>query len=186
MPYAGIPRKGPHAEARRTLEARRTTDLETAMPSPSSRAFTLDQITGAIVDASLKVHRDLGPGLLESVYEALLARELERRGFHVERQKVIRFEYEGMVFEQGLRVDLLVESRVVVELKSVEELSRKYSMKVRTYIRLLKLPVGLLINFGGETLKEGLRRIVNNLAPSESPSLRVNRRVGRAGAVPTM
>lgn len=159
-------------------------DLETAMRSSARRAFTLDEITGAIVDASLKIHRDLGPGLLESVYEALLARDLERRGFQVERQKVVRFEYDGMFFEQGLRVDLLVESRVVVELKSVEELSRKFSMKVLTYIRLLKLPAGLLINFGGETLKEGLRRIVNNLAPSESPSLRVNRRAVRAGAVP--
>ena len=146
----------------------------------------LDDVTGAIIDASLKIHKDLGPGLLESVYEALLAKELERRGFQVERQKVIRFEYDGMTFEQGLRVDLLVESRVVVELKSVEELSRKYSMKVRTYIRLLGLPVGLLINFGGETLKEGLRRIVNNLAPSESPGLRVNRRAVHAGAVPKM
>lgn len=159
-------------------------NLETAMPSP--RTFTLDEITGAIVDASLKIHRDLGPGLLESVYEALLARELERRGFQVERQKVIRFEYDGLLFEQGLRVDLLVESRVVVELKSVEELVRKYSMKVRTYIRLLNLPVGLLINFGGETLKEGLRRIVNDLAPAESPSLRVNRRAANVVAVPKL
>ena len=157
-------------------------DLGTEVPS--TRVFTLDQITGAIIDASVKIHRDLGPGLLESVYEALLARDLERRGFRVERQKVIRFEYDGIVFEQGLRVDLLVESRVVVELKSVEELSRKYSMKVRTYIRLLKLPVGLLINFGGETLKEGLRRIVNNLTPSDSPTLRVNQRVVSAVAVP--
>ena len=136
--------------------------------------WKLDDITGNIIDASVKIHRDLGPGLLESVYEELLARELQRRGFRVERQKWIRFEYDGTVFERGLRVDLLVESVVVVELKSVEELVRKYSMKVLTYIRLLGLPVGLLINFGGETLKEGLRRIVNNLAPTESPRLRVN------------
>ena len=148
--------------------------MELANLSPRRRVFTLDEITGTIVDASLKIHKDLGPGLLESVYEGLLVRELERRGFQVERQKVIRFEYDGIFFEQGLRVDLLVESRVVVELKSVEELARKHSMKVRTYIRLLNLPVGLLINFGGETLKEGLRRIVNNLAPTESPQLRIN------------
>ena len=147
---------------------------------------TLDEITGTIIQESLKIHRELGPGLLESVYEVLLARALERRGFHVERQKVVRFEYDGMVFEPGLRVDLLVESRVVVELKSVEELSRKYGLKVRTYIRLLNLPVGLLINFGGETLKEGLRRIVNNLSPAESPALRINRRAVSAGAVPKM
>ena len=130
-------------------------------------SFTLDQMTAAIIDESLKIHRDLGPGLLESVYEVLLARALERRGLRVERQRIIRFEYDGMVFEHGLRIDLLVESRVVVELKSVEQLSRACSMKVRTYIRLLKLPVGLLINFGGETLKEGLRRIVNQLNPAE-------------------
>ena len=111
-------------------------------------AWMLDDITGNIIDASVKIHRDLGPGLLESVYEALLARELERRGFRVERQKVIQFEYDGLTFHQGLRVDLLVESRVVVELKSVEEIARKHSMKVRNYIRLLKLPVGLLINLG--------------------------------------
>jgi iron complex transport system substrate-binding protein len=79
---------------------------------------------------------------------------LEHRGLRVERQVFIRFEYDGLVFEPGLRVDLLVESRVVVELKSIEELARKHSMKVRTYIRLLNLPVGLLVNFGGETLKE--------------------------------
>jgi len=137
-------------------------------------ALELDDVTGAIVDASLKIHRDLGPGLLESVYEALLAKELERRGLRVERQKLVRFEYDGMVFENGLRVDLLVESRVVVELKAVEQLARVYSMKVLTYIRLLNLPVGLLINFGGETLKEGLRRIVNELDPTDSPRLRVN------------
>lgn len=146
----------------------------------------LDLITGNIVDASLKIHRDLGPGLLESVYEELLARELERRGFGVERQKWIRFEYDGIVFEPGLRVDMLVESRVIVELKSVEDLHRKYSMKVRTYIRLLKLPVGLLINFGGETLKEGLRRIVNDLAPADSTSLRVNRRATNTRAATPM
>jgi GxxExxY protein len=134
----------------------------------------LDVVTGNVVDASLKIHRDLGPGLLESVYEELLTRELERRGFRVERQKWIRFEYDGIIFERNLRVDLLVESRVVVELKSIEELARKHSMKVRMYIRLLGLPVGLLINFGGETLKEGLRRIVNDLDASESPALRVN------------
>jgi iron complex transport system substrate-binding protein len=159
-------------------------ELETAIDTHRSQMFTLDEITGAIVDASMRIHRDLGPGLLESVYEELLARALERRGLRVERQVFIRFEYDGIVFERGLRVDLLVESRVVVELKSIEELARKHSMKVRTYIRLLNLPVGLLINFGGETLKEGLRRIVNNLAPADSPGLRVNHRAAGAGAVP--
>lgn len=84
----------------------------------------LDDVTGEIVDASLRIHRDLGPGLLESVYEAVLARTLEKRGFQVERQRAIRFEYEEMVFEEGFRTDLLVDNRVIVELKSVERLAR--------------------------------------------------------------
>ncbi len=134
----------------------------------------LDEITGAIVDAAMKIHMGLGPGLLESVYEAVLARALERRGFHVERQKVIRFEYDDMVFEEGFRTDLLVEGRVVVELKSVEKLAPVYSKQLLTYLRLMNLPVGLLINFGAATLKEGFHRIVNNLQPSASPRLRVN------------
>ena len=136
----------------------------------------LDDITGAILDASLKIHRELGPGLLESVYEAVLARALERRGFKVERQKVIRFEYDGMVFEEGLRLDLLVEGVVVVELKSVENLAPVHSKQVLTYLRLMNLSVGLLINFGAATLKEGLHRIVNNLPSAASPGLRVNSR----------
>ena len=134
----------------------------------------LDDITGAIVDASLAIHRDLGPGLLETVYEAVLARALERRGLTVERQKVIRFTYDGMVFEEGFRADLLVDGRVIVELKSVERLAPVHSKQVLTYLRLTNLTVGLLINFGAATLKEGLHRIVNNLPPSASPRLRVN------------
>jgi iron complex transport system substrate-binding protein len=134
----------------------------------------LDDITGAIVDAALKIHRELGPGLLESVYEAVLARALALRGFEVERQKAIRFEYDGMVFEEGFRTDLIIEGRVIVELKSVEKLAPVHSKQVLTYLRLMNLSVGLLINFGAATLKEGLHRIVNNLPSSASPRLRVN------------
>ena len=138
----------------------------------------LDDITGAIVDAALKVHKGLGPGLLESVYEAVLARELERSGLRTERQKSVEFEFDGMHFQDGLKVDLLVEEAVVVELKSVETLSPVHKKQVLTYLRLLDLPVGLLINFGASTLKEGLQRIVSNLPPSASPRLRVNRPSG--------
>ncbi len=126
----------------------------------------LDDVTGAIVDAALKIHMDLGPGLLESVYEVVLARALQKRGFCVERQKVIRFEYDGMVFEEGFRTDLLVEDRVVVEIKSAERLAPVHAKQVLTYLRLMNLPVGLLVNFGAATLKEGLQRIVNNLPSS--------------------
>ena len=111
---------------------------------------------------------------MESVYEAVLERELEKRGLFVERQKTIAFEYDGMRFEEGLRVDLLVEKTVVVELKSVEKFSPVHAKQVLTYLRLLHQPVGLLINFGSPTLKEGLQRIVNNYQPSASSRLRVN------------
>jgi len=135
---------------------------------------TLDEVTGAIVDAALQIHRDLGPGLLESVYEIVLARALEKRGLGAERQKPVRFDYDGVTFEEGFRVDLLVDHRVVVELKSVEKLAPVHSKQVLTYLRLMNLPVGLLINFGAATLKEGLHRIVNHLDSSASPRLRMN------------
>ena len=134
----------------------------------------LDDITGNVVDAALGIHRGLGPGLLESVYEAVLARELEWRGLQAERQKPVRFEYNGHAFDDGLRVDLLVEGRVIVELKSVEKLAPVHYNQMLSYLRLLNKPVGLLINFGAMTLKEGLHRIVNDLSPSASPRLRVN------------
>ena len=137
----------------------------------------LDDITGAIVHQSLRIHRDVGPGLLESVYEALLAGALERRGLLVERQAVIRFEYDGILFDEGFRADLLVERRVIVELKSVERLARVHPKQLLTYLRLAGLQAGLLINFGAATLKEGLHRVVNDLPASASPRIRVNRRV---------
>jgi GxxExxY protein len=136
--------------------------------------MTLDDITGEIVDASIKLHQDIGTGLLESVYEAILSKVLVRRGLSVERQKPICFEYDGISFDDGFRVDLLVEGLVVVELKSVEKVAPVHSKQLLTYLRLMNLPVGLLINFGAATLKEGLHRIVNNLDFSTSPRLRVN------------
>jgi GxxExxY protein len=148
---------------------------EPRTPRRSGRVRDLDDITGAIVDASLHIHRDLGPGLLESVYETVLARTLVRRGLRVERQKAIRFEYDGLVFEEGFRADLVVEDHVIVELKSVECLARAHAKQLLTYLKLTNLPVGLLINFGAPTLREGLRRIVNGFQPSASPRLRVNR-----------
>jgi iron complex transport system substrate-binding protein len=108
----------------------------------------------------------------------VLARDLQRRGFHVERQKPIAFEYEGLRFDDGLRVDLLVDDCVVVEIKSVERLLPVHPMQVLTYLRLLKLPVGLLINFGTPTLKQGSQRIVNGLDTSAFPRRRVNKTTG--------
>lgn len=122
----------------------------------------LDLITGHIVDSAVRLHMRLGPGLLESVYERLLAQDLARRGLEVERQRVLGFEFDGLHFEDGLRVDLLVNSAVVVEVKSVEKLAPVHSKLVLTYLRVLDLRAGLLINFGTMKLKEGLHRIVNN------------------------
>jgi len=134
----------------------------------------LDDITGTIIDTAIKIHRDLGPGLLESVYEVILAKSLEKRGLKVLRQVPFRFQYDGMIFEEGFRIDLLVEDRVIVELKSIESLAPVHSKIVLTYLRLMNLQVGLLVNFGESILKDGIDRIVNNLPPSASPRLRVN------------
>lgn len=123
--------------------------------------FDDDELTKAVVDEAFHLHKDLGPGLLESVYCTLLAHRLTRRGLKVEREKQILFEYDGIRFDQGFRVDLLVESRIVVELKSVEQLHPSAFKQTLTYLRLMNLRVGLLINFGAPLFKQGVRRIVN-------------------------
>ena len=125
----------------------------------------LDEVTGLVVDAAVKLHKRLGPGLLESVYEMILEQDLKRAGLWVERQKPISFEYDGIHFTDAFRIDLLVENSVVVELKSVEQYSPVYSKQVLTYIKLMNLQVGLLLNFGAPTMKEGIRRIVNGYEP---------------------
>ena len=134
----------------------------------------IDLITGDVVDLALRVPRDLGPGLLESVYETVLAGGLGDMGYMVERQKPIDIEFEGRRFEAAFRIDLLINERLLVEIKSVEALSKAHMKQLQTYLRLTKQPVGLLINFAGATLKEGLRRVVNDHVPSASPRLRVN------------
>lgn len=133
-----------------------------------------NDITAEIVDAAYSIHAGIGPGLLESVYETLLERELTRRGLTVERQKAVSFEYDGVRFEDGFRVDLLVENQVIVELKCVERIAPVHPKQVLTYLRLMKLPVGLLINFGAPTLKEGIKRVANGLAPQPSAVLSVS------------
>jgi iron complex transport system substrate-binding protein len=123
----------------------------------------LNDISGQIVDASVHIHAKLGPGLLESVYERILAHELERRGLSVERQVPVPIIFDGLHFEEGFRADLIVERCVIVELKSVETLAPVHSKQLLTYLKLLDYRLGLLINFGAPLLKDGLRRIANNL-----------------------
>ncbi len=134
----------------------------------------IEQISGDVIDVALRLHRELGPGLLESVYEVILASKLAAMGYSVARQRPIDIEYDGLRFEAAFRIDLLVDDRLLVEIKSVERLTAVHGKQLLTYLRLTKQPVGLLINFGGETLKEGLRRVVNDYLPSASPRLRVN------------
>jgi GxxExxY protein len=134
----------------------------------------LETISADVVDAALRLHRDLGPGLLESVYETLLAAELASRGCSVARQQPVDIEYRGIRFESAFRADLVADGCLVVEVKSVERLNAAHAKQLLTYLRLMRQPVGLLINFGGETLKEGLRRIVNDYKPSAPSRLRVN------------
>ena len=123
----------------------------------------LNLISGTVVDAAYHIHSALGPGLLESVYEIILARELEKRGLQVERQKPVPIVFDGLRFDEGFRADLIVENCVVVELKSVEEIARVHAKQLLTYLRLLDFRLGRLINFGAPVIKNGIRRIVNRL-----------------------
>ena len=134
----------------------------------------IDAISGDVIDIALRIHRELGPGLLESVYETVLAGKLMGMDYPVDRQKPIDIEFEGQRFPGAFRVDLLVDQRLIVEIRCVDALSNAHLKQLQTYLRLTQQPVGLLINFAGATLKEGLRRVVNDHIPSASPRLRVN------------
>ena len=129
-----------------------------------------------VVDCAFHLHKELGPGLLELVYEVVLAKRLEKAGLKVERQKKIPIVVDGMKFDEGFRADILVEDVLLIELKSVENLSVVHSKQVLTYLRLLNVPLGLLINFGAKTFKEGIKRIVNGPQEFENSFLRVNRK----------
>ena len=122
-----------------------------------------NEIAQIVVDAAFKVHITLGPGLLESVYEQVLAFELEQRGLQVERQVPIQISYGSLRFSEGFRADLLVEGRVIVELKSVEAVEPVHKKQLLTYLRLADKRLGLLINFGSALIKDGITRLVNRL-----------------------
>ena len=124
--------------------------------------LTTNQLTGKIIGAAIKVHQRLGPGLLESAYEACLAHELRRLGLRVEQQKAVPVIYESVKLECGFRADLVVEGRVAVELKCKEELHPVDHSQLLSHMRLLGIPVGLLINFHVVILKDGIRRLVND------------------------
>ena len=123
--------------------------------------MTENEIGTIIVDEAVRLHQALGPGLLEIVYEAVLARRLEKRGLLVERQKPISIEFEGEHFDEGFRADLIVNGLVIIELKSVEKLSAVHKKQLLTYLRLMDLKVGYLLNFGDALMKDGISRIIN-------------------------
>jgi GxxExxY protein len=121
----------------------------------------IEDVVSIAIDCGFHLHKELGPGVLESVYEAVLAEPLKRCGLSVERQKALPILFDGVALAEGFRVDLLVDGQLIIEVKSVERLSPLHSKQLLTYIRLANQPVGLLMNFGSETFREGVRRIVN-------------------------
>jgi iron complex transport system substrate-binding protein len=121
----------------------------------------LEQIAKDVVDASMKLHMTLGPGLLETVYAMILQKKLQERGYHVEREVPIPVEYEGLNFELGFRADLIINGCFIVELKSVEKIAPVHAKQLLTYLKLTDFRLGLLINFGDALLKDGIKRLAN-------------------------
>jgi len=125
--------------------------------------MTENEISRIILDSAIAIHKELGPGLLESVYEIVLAYELQQRGLRVRRQVPVTIRYKEMVFEEAFRSDRVVEEKVIVELKSVEQVSEAHKKQVQTYPRLTGCKLGLLLNFGEALMKRGILRVVNGL-----------------------
>jgi GxxExxY protein len=125
--------------------------------------MTENEIGTIVVDSSITIHKELGPGLLESVYETVLAYELEERGLEVDRQVSVPIQYKGIIFEEGFRTDIIVCRKVILELKSVEKTTNAHKKQVQTYLRLTGHKLGYLLNFGEALMKDGITRCVNNL-----------------------
>jgi len=124
---------------------------------------TENEIAKEVVDAAYRVHTTLGPGLFEIVYEVALTHELKKRALQVIRQQAIPIEYDSIKFDEGFRADVIVEDKVILELKSVEVVSRVHKKQLLTYLRLTDKRLGLLINFGDDLIKNGITRVVNHL-----------------------
>ena len=137
--------------------------------------MNIELVAQIVVDCGYKLHTGLGPGLLESVYEVVLAQMIEHRGLHVVRQHPVPIQFDGMTFAEGFRADLFIEGILIDELKSVEHLAPVHSKQLLTYLRLLHLPLGLLMNFGAATYKEGVKRIANAHTDTSGSQLRIHR-----------
>ena len=129
--------------------------------------MTENEIARQVVDAAYLVHKRLGPGLLETVYEVVLAYELKKRGLNVLRQQAVAIQYDAITFDEGFRANAIVEGKVILELKSVENVSGVHKKQLLTYLRLADKRLGLLINFGAELIRDGISRVVNGLVEPE-------------------
>lgn len=127
--------------------------------------MNINDITSAVIEEAIGIYRELGPGLFETVYETVLAGRLNARGLVAERQVPVPIEFDGHAFGAAFKIDILVEGQLIVEVKSVETLTALHSRQLTTYLRLTKQPVGLLMNFSASTMKEGIKRVVNNYRP---------------------
>ncbi len=125
--------------------------------------MTENEIGKQVVDVAIRVHRELGPGLLETVYEVVLSHELRQRGLQVERQVPVDIEYQGLKFDEGFRADLIVENKVILELKCVEKLNNAHKKQLLTYLRFTGMRLGYLLNFAESMMKDGITRTVNRL-----------------------
>ena len=125
----------------------------------------LEYLATVAIECGFRIHKELGPGLLETVYERVSARSIERRGLRMDRQKPVEIRIDGPVMRDAFRYDILVEDKLLIELKSTESNIPVHGKQVLTYLRLMHLPLGLLMNFGAPTFKQGLKRIVNNYHP---------------------
>jgi GxxExxY protein len=135
---------------------------------PSGQPLSMNDLTSRIIGAAIEVHRQLGPGLLESTYRACLCRELSLQGIAFTTERPLCLNYKGIALDCGYRIDVCVEERVVLELKSVEELKPLHTAQLLTYLKLSGMSVGLLMNFNVSVMKDGIRRVVNNF--DETPS----------------
>ena len=137
------------------------------MPLAKTQRMTENEIGKIVVNAAVSIHRDLGPGLLETVYEVVLTHVLRQRGLAVERQVPVSIRYCGIRFDEGFRADIIIENKVILELKSVQTVSNAHKKQLLTYLRLSGLKLGYLLNFAEALMKDGITRTVNKLAEDQ-------------------
>ena len=125
----------------------------------------IDDLSAIVIEEAIGIHKEFGPGLFESVYEAVLVGRLRARGLKVDRQVQVQAVFDGQIYDPAFKIDVLVDERLVLELKAVEQISKAHAKQLLTYLRLIRQPVGLLLNFSEATMKDGIRRVVNDYKP---------------------